>query len=374
MSDPAGSFPTAGDPDAMAARDPGTAPAQLADIAARRWDLHPLVSMHPRAYPELRSWIAQVNPDGAQAPWIGSPAPAPVRRRGRGWWFAGCGCLVLVAVVIIGVVLLGGLGAALSSGDGDSRRDDAGTPATQVPGDEAVGNDPLAVFESEREAYDALAAQLDGNPAAPLVLKQDVFRRLEERAEDPNLTEFSAETLAQQARQLREQVQQSIAAAETRRGNSSGTLTEDIVDKAGAGFIDIRWDAASACPVSGEEGWRTSACVTKEDSLTVHLLPEKEYSSDWEKRMLVVHELAHVYQRADGARFEDRHGRADELVDQGLFEGDFEKMADCYALTYHDQWSLSRGNLEIGYGYVCGEAERQAIREWAADVDAPLPG
>lgn len=375
MSDAAYPYPGASDPDSMAVRDPGTSPAVLADIAARRWDLHSAIVAHPRVYPELRNWIAQVNPDGAQAPWIGSPtpspAPAPARRRGIGWWFAGCGCLALVALVVIGIMLLGGLGAALSSDDGDRQR---GGTQTSVPADPGAGDDPLGAFEAEREAYYELVAQLDGNPAAPLVTHEDVFRRYEERAASEGLTSFSAETLAQQARELREQLQQSIAEAEKRRVNNSGTLTEDIVDQAGEGFIDIRWDAASACPSSDEEGWRTSACVTKEDSLTVRLLPEKEFSSDWEKRMLVVHELAHVYQRADGTRFEDRNGHADRLVEQGLFQGDLEKMADCYALTYHDEWSLSRGDVEIGYGYVCGESERKAIREWAADVDAPLPG
>jgi hypothetical protein len=90
--------------------------------------------------------------------------------------------------------------------------------------------------------------------------------------------------------------------------------------------------------------------------------------------MVTVHELAHVYQYADARRFEDGRGEADRLVEKGLFQGSDEKMADCYALTYYDQASLTHGNVTLGYGYVCNAAERQAIRSWAADVNAPMPG
>ena len=44
-----------------------------------------------------------------------------------------------------------------------------------------------------------------------------------------------------------------------------------------------------------------------------------------------------------------------------------------YALTYYDQTSLKHGNVTLGYGYVCNASERQAIREWAASVNAPMP-
>ena len=155
--------------------------------------------------------------------------------------------------------------------------------------------------------------------------------------------------------------------------NSSGSLSEELVDGAGDGFIDVRWDAASVCGASDRDGWRTTGCVLRGDSLTIHLLAESEYSSEWELRMMVVHELAHVYQRADAARFMDGSRDYERLLDQGLFQGSSEKMADCYALTYHDEWTLETEDYWIGYGYVCDESEREAIRAWAADLNAPMP-
>lgn len=300
-----------------------------------------------------------------------SPRP---RRGGLGWWLAGCGCLAVAGALVLGLVVLGVVVTRLPSDDGGGTPPgSAQSPRAASPASPGV-SEQLVLFASERDRFHALAAALDGNPAAPLVTDFDAFRRLEDRAAAPHLGSFSAETLAQQARRQRVQLERRIAAAEKRRRNRSGTLTEGLVDRAGRGFIDIRWDAASACGASEREGWRTSGCITKGDSLTVHLLREREFDGDWDRRMIVVHELAHIYQRADRQRYDARRGRVDRLLAKGLFQGSEEKMADCYALTYYGEWSLSRGNVEIGYGYVCGRSERRAIRTWAADVDAPIPG
>ncbi|GEB16644.1 hypothetical protein GUY44_01940 [Pimelobacter simplex] len=301
------------------------------------------------------------------------PSPRP-RRSGVGWWLAGCGCLAVTGALVLGLVVLGVVVTRLPSGDG------GGTPPGSAQSPQAGSTaapgvaEQLVLFEAERERFYALAAVLDGNPVKPLVTDFDAFQRLEKRAGQPNLGSFSAQTLVQQAARQRQQLQRRIAAAEKRRVNRSGSLTEGIVDRAGDGFIDIRWDAASACGASEREGWRTSGCITKGDSLTVHLLREREFGGDWDRRMIVVHELAHIYQRADRQRYDARRGRVDRLLAKGLFQGSEEKMADCYALTYYGEWSLTRGNLEIGYGYVCGRSERRALRKWAADVDAPMPG
>jgi hypothetical protein len=360
------------DLDLHAVHDPATPPQQLADIAARRYDLHALIAAHPRSYPGLRTWMGQVNPVIAQPPYAtmsaGPSVPvAPRRRRGIGFWIGGCGCLAVIVVIIL-VVTIGGLLGSRSSNP-SSPESDSNAPAAQ---DQVVA-EQMEIYTEEKAKYDALAAQLEGNPVAPLVTDQDFVDRIAKEAAVPNISEITARSVAQRAREFREELEAEVAAAQERQGNSSGTLTEQIVDQAGGGFIDIRWDADSACG-DAEDDSITTGCVLTGHPLVVHLQAEDNAGSDWEREMVTVHELAHVYQHADARRFEDGVGEADRLVEKGLFQGSDEKMADCYALTYFDRDSLKHGNVTLGYGYVCNASERQAIRTWAADVNAPMPG
>ena len=57
------------------------------------------------------------------------------------------------------------------------------------------------------------------------------------------------------------------------------------------------------------------------------------------------------------------------------FGGDSETMADCFALTYLDGWTLDHEiwvsptqywDVSIGYGYTCNETQKQAVRDWYA--------
>ncbi|SJN18260.1 hypothetical protein FM104_01720 [Microbacterium esteraromaticum] len=395
----------AGDFDSVTAADPRSAPQQLADIAERRWDLHGVIAANPQAYPELRAWMAQVNPVMAQLSHESSPeapppysaqAPyaalspyatqpytaqppysaaasvgAPIRppRRGIKYWIGGCGCLAVVTVVAL-LAVVGGIGAATSSSDRT-------TPTTPIPHDQGVAQDQkvaayMATFETERAKYHELLAELDGNPVAPLVTQQDFMDRVEREAAVENISEITARSVAERAREFRQELEDAVTAAESRRGNSSGTLTEKLVDQAGNGFIDIRWDAATEC--DDEEPGSTAACVVRGKPLLIHMQAESEATSDWERKMVVAHELAHIFQHADARRFEDGKGDADRMIEKGLFQGSEEKMADCYALTYYDEHTLSQANVTLGYGYVCNASERQAIREWAASINAPMPG
>lgn len=357
------------DADRVAANAPDVPPTVLADIAARRWDLHAEIAANPRAYPELIRWMSAVNPSGRGPV---APPPAPARRSGAGWWFAGCGCLVVVAVGI-GLLALLGLGtSSIPSGGQDSRG-----PAPSVPPGPSTPTDPevaeqIALFRAEQPRINELAAQLEGNPVAPLVVDLRAFRLDEKRADDPAIGIYEARPIAERATALRTDLEASFAAAESRRANASGSLTEGIVDAAGNGFIDVRWDAASACPVATEPGKQNIGCVLSSDPLTIHLLPENEVGSVWANQMLVTHELAHVYQRADDDGAEDYVGVYNDLLAQGMFQGSKEAMADCFALTSYDQWSLTNGSESQGTGYVCTEAERQAIREWAAALGVSM--
>jgi len=313
--------------------------------------------------PAQPTWPTQAPAQSAPG-WPGPGPQAPPRRSSAGCWWAGCGCLAVAAILVVVIVIVAGLGAALSSGGGQP-------PSSQgAPADPAL-EQQLVLLEQEFAAIDALRAQLAGNPVEPLVAWFEWYDRQVVAMSEPDVSEFSVRSLVSQLIPFREDLQQRIADAEVRRSNASGTLSEALVDAAGNGFIDIQWDAATACTADDREDWRTIGCVKKGDSLTVHLLPEQDFANEWALRMTVMHELAHVYQRADVARFRDGDGVYEDLIAQGLFQGNEEAMADCYALTYYGEWTLTTGDYSIGYGYVCDETERQAIRDWAADVGAP---
>ncbi|MGO4454256.1 variant leucine-rich repeat-containing protein [Arthrobacter sp. RAF14] len=437
------------DGDWIAAQDPGAPPALLSEIAFRRWDLHPVLEANPGLRPDLRRWIAEVNPPhlrqyrgpglppgqqpglqqpgfqqpvgppqpaqsaqsapgyaaqgygqegygqggyGAQgygpgAPRQGGYAPAPygaaaygpgpgspaIQRRNRpGPWIAGCGCLALVFVLVVVGLGFGGLASVFSSSDRQGRPAAGEPPRTVRPSASPGAEEQLRAFDAETKKFNQLAATLRNNPVAPIVTDASRFRVLEKRIKEPNLSTFSARSVTAEAVQLRQKLEQRIAQAKARRVNRSGSVSEGLVDSAGKGFIDIRWDAATACKKSKLPEGRTLGCVKGADPLTVHLLREDAFHDGWNLRMTVVHELAHVYQRADEWDAADGQSRTDRLLARGLFQKSIEKMADCYALTYYNQWTLEQNNYIFGYGYVCNTSERQAIRSWAAAMKAPM--
>lgn len=417
------------DGDWIAAQDPGAPPARLSEIAYRRWDLHPVLEANPALRPELRQWIAQVNPphlrqygqhgfppapqpgfqqpvgppqppqgyveggygtqgygpgappQGGYAPAAHGPAtyglgpgsPAAQRRNRPGPWIAGCGCLALVFVLVVVGLGFGGLASVFSSSDRQGRPVAVEPPRTVRPSASPGAEEQLRAFDAETKKFNQLAATLRNNPVGPIVADSRRIGVLEQRIKSPGLSARSAAPLVNEARQIRQELERKIAQAKVRRVNASGSVSEGLVDSAGNGFIDIRWDAATACGKSKSKTGRTVGCVKGSDPLTVHLLKESAFSDDWDLRMVVVHELAHVYQRADDRTSAPGQSRADRLVARGLFQKSDEKMADCYSLTYYNEWTLRGPGYEIGYGYVCNASERQAIRSWAAAIKAPMP-
>ena len=350
------------DADLAATQNPHTPQAQLAEIASRRGDLHAFILSNPGCYPALREWIAQVNPAARPYP-MGIPAapPAKPRRSGLGCFFIGCGGMALLAFIVVAAVMIGALG----SSTGIDRAPDAG----DAPSEQA-----LAAFDAERTRYYELVAQLEGNPVASLVTQIVKFERLETSVASPNVTSAYVAELTQQAKTARETLEQRIADAAARQTNASGSVSEALVDEAGAGFIDIAWDAGTECGTSrrADEGRVTIGCIS-EDPLAVHIAPENELPGDTGVRVTVLHELTHLYHRADSDAHRNETSTASRLVEQGYFQGSSEVMADCYALTYLNQWTLTFDGREMGYGYVCNEEERSLIRQWAAEIHAPMP-
>ena len=86
--------------------------------------------------------------------------------------------------------------------------------------------------------------------------------------------------------------------------------------------------------------------------------------TDWLRTGIAYHEFAHVLQFTNP-------GPTDTALES--FDGDTETMADCFALTYLDGWTLDHTiwinryrywEVSIGYGYTCNETQRQVVRDW----------
>lgn len=144
--------------------------------------------------------------------------------------------------------------------------------------------------------------------------------------------------------------------------NSTGTTYESVIDQLGGGFVASVLDDADA--LCGDD---VLACVKGDDPYTVHFdvadsaLP---YMTDWMRTGLAYHEFAHVLQMTNPAP---------TATARTFFGGDDETMADCFALTYLDGWTLDHRvwanryqywDVSIGYGHVCDDTQRQAVRDW----------
>ena len=144
--------------------------------------------------------------------------------------------------------------------------------------------------------------------------------------------------------------------------NGTGTTYETVIDQLGGGFVaSLIDDADSLCAAD------VLACVISDDPYTVHFDAadaSAPYMTDWIRTGIAYHEFAHVLQMTNPRVTQDT---------LNSFGGDEETMADCFALTYLDGWSLDHTiwtssyeywDVSVGYGYSCDDAQRQAIRDW----------
>lgn len=112
--------------------DPSTTPETLAEIAALHADLWPLVTAHPRAYPDLVAWIASQSPDP-----VPEVVAAPPRRPRRGLLIgllAGAAALLLLVIVPTAGALI-----ALAQISGRVDAVDGAPPAVEDPTTVEVG-------------------------------------------------------------------------------------------------------------------------------------------------------------------------------------------------------------------------------------------
>jgi hypothetical protein len=148
--------------------------------------------------------------------------------------------------------------------------------------------------------------------------------------------------------------------------NVSGTNYESVIDQLGGGYVRSSMEDADAICESDVLG-----CVGWDDPYTVHFDYADGYHesmTDWIRTGAAYHELAHVLQ------FTNPDPTATAVV---AFGGDFETMADCYALTYLDGWTLDHEvwisdymyyDVSVGYGYTCDDSQRQVVRDWASSL------
>ncbi|ODT39188.1 MAG: hypothetical protein BGO45_01890 [Microbacterium sp. 71-36] len=153
----------------------------------------------------------------------------------------------------------------------------------------------------------------------------------------------------------------SAAVAAQAASNASGTAWEATLDSLGRGWVSTVFEDATPC------GATALACVSGAEPFTVHVRAGSRTDptmTDWIRTGAAYHEYAHVLQ------FTNPQPTDDALAS---FGGDVETMADCYALTFLDGWSLdhevaidaySYYEVNVGYGYTCDANQRQVIRDW----------
>jgi hypothetical protein len=195
------------------------------------------------------------------------------------------------------------------------------------------------------------------------VVPEDQIRLLAARAYNNRWDADALTRVTADVDDLTQQLADKLATAEEQKTtNSSKTAYEAVIDKLGAGFALTKIDNADKLCQDDVLG-----CVTSDDPYTVHIdkadtaLP---FMTTFIQQGIAYHEFAHVLQYTHPAE-------SDTAV--AAFKGDFEKMADCFALTYLKGWKLhhtvyvttySYYEVDIGYGYTCNSKQKQAIKDW----------
>jgi len=152
-------------------------------------------------------------------------------------------------------------------------------------------------------------------------------------------------------------------AEEQKASNGTGTHFEKVTDRLGQGFISTSLtDTDEICE---QDVW---GCVGGDDPYTIHYdhaeTRAEPFMNNTIREGVAYHEYAHVLQFTNPAQTEKA---------LTAFDGDWETMADCFALTYLDGWKLDHTiwvssyeywEVSVGYGYTCNSEQRKVIREW----------
>ncbi|MDO7880795.1 hypothetical protein [Antiquaquibacter soli] len=227
--------------------------------------------------------------------------------------------------------------------------------------------DKKETFASAAEDLQATAAKFDGLPYATLVTPDYyaslIGRGWSHRWNGPALDKDTEDVKAATA-----ELEDTLAAAEAQASsNATGTIFESLTDSLGSGFVATSLDTADAA--CEQDVW---GCVSGEDPFTIHYdnaeTAGQPYMNDFLRTGLAYHEYAHVLQMTNPEPTETA---------AEAFGGDWETMADCYALTYLPGWTLDHTiwvsdyeywEVSVGYGYTCNADQAQVVRDWVSQL------
>lgn len=296
-------------------------------------------------------------PDAQPLP-AAEPANATARRRPRA-------AIITLSAVLAVVVIAVGVGAVWVVGQLDEARARISDQQQQLDQQRELIEQKQQFGAAMQGVYDTVQP-LVGLPYSTLVpwTQYDLLaaRAWNHRWKPDGLREDAAS-----ARQLAADLTVRVdAAAAQAASNTSGTAWEATIDRLGSGWVTTVIDAGdTAC------GANAIACVLSADPYTVHVAARAQTDptmTEWIRTGVAYHEYAHVLQLTNP-----------EATDPAVaaFGGDYEAMADCYALTFLDGWTLdhqvpidasSYWEVSVGYGYTCVESQRQVIRDWVGGL------
>jgi len=275
-----------------------------------------------------------------------SAAPPKKRRRRVGW---------IITVTLLGLMLIG-VGVVLA--------------LTLIRLNEA-----LEVIDEQKDLIDRkdtfstsmqkLVDQTTGFEGVTVgdVVPEDQIRLLAARGYRNRWDADAMTSVTAEVDDLTQQLAGTLAAADEQKAtNSSKSAYEAVIDKLGGGFALTKIDNADKLCKQDVLG-----CVTSDDPYTVHIDKAdttQPFMTTFIQKGIAYHEFAHVLQYTHPAE-------SDTAAE--AFKGDYEKMADCFALTYLKGWKLhhtvyvttySYYEVDIGYGYTCNAKQKQVIRDW----------
>lgn len=306
--------------------------------------------MAPDAGPPITEPSPATGPPPNDAVLAPAPLAPPKRKRRVGW---------IIAVILLALAFVGtGLVLALTL----FRLDEASTLIEE----QKNLIDKKETFSAAMQELATTANEFDGVLYASIVPQ----RRIQDLADRGWDHRWSAAALARDTGDVRstnEGLLEILAAARDQAAeNSSGTKYEAVIDSLGGGFVTAVLDNADKLCEDD-----VLACVRSDDPYTVHFdkadskLP---YMTNWLRTGLAYHEFAHVLQMTNPEV---------TATTVEAFKGDQEKMADCYALTFLDGWTLDHTiwvsdieywEVSIGYGYTCNKSQKQAVRDWVTQL------
>jgi len=282
---------------------------------------------------------------------VAPPPPPPAKKKRRVGWII---TVVLLALALIAALVM----LALSLMQLDDARTEIEKQQELLDQKETFGT----AMQKLVETADQFDGVLFGN-----VVTQGDLERLATRGYDHrwDAAAVARDTVAVQKAQT--QLEDVLAAAtEQASANSSGTAYESVIDALGSGFVTAVVDDADGLCASDVLG-----CVISDDPYTVHFDAAdaaQPYMTDFLKTGVAYHEFAHVLQMTNPGP---------TRIALEAFGGDPEIMADCYALTYLDGWTLHHTiftspieyyEVDIGYGYTCDQTQQQAVVDWVGAV------